>query len=205
MRKAVAAGEIALSFDDGPDPTWTEPILDLLASRGAPATFFVEGPAALRRPDLVEEASRRGHEIGLHCFAHRRHSEMTASEIRADVEAALAALAGLGAAPRAWRTPWGDESEATAAIAEEFGLALWGWSHDTHDWRGDSCERMLSALEPAALDQGPVVLMHDGLGPGARRSGCEQTLRLTDALLDRAADAGLHPTSLSGTSVASGR
>jgi peptidoglycan/xylan/chitin deacetylase (PgdA/CDA1 family) len=199
MREAVAAGGIALSYDDGPDPIWTGPILDLLASRGATGTFFVEGPAALRSPELVEEAAGRGHEVGLHCFAHRRHSTMTAAEIRADAEAALEALATIGVTPRAWRTPWGDESEATVAIAAELGLELWAWSHDSHDWRGDSCEQMLEAVAGAGLGEGPVVLMHDGLGPGARREGCEQTLHLTEALLELAAEAGLRPTSLSGS------
>ncbi len=205
MRNAVAPGDIALTFDDGPDPNWTGQILEVLARHRATATFFVQGRAASAFPGLVEAIVAGGHEVGLHCFDHVRHSTMTASEIRADADAGLAVLARLGVSPRAWRTPWGDETEATAAVADDLGLELWGWTHDTHDWRGDQCSRMLEVLGAAGLDDGKVILLHDGLGPGARRTGAEQTLLLTDALLGRAAEAELRPVALSDALTASRR
>jgi peptidoglycan/xylan/chitin deacetylase (PgdA/CDA1 family) len=198
MRTAVAPHEIALTFDDGPSPVWTEQILAVLERHGAAATFFVEGRAVRLHPELVEAIVERGHEVALHCFDHVRHSKMAPGAIHADTEAGLVALDRHGISPAAWRTPWGDTSPMTASIAAEFGLELWLWSDDSHDWRGDSCERMLGTIVPAARPRGGmVVLMHDGLGPGARRKCCEQTVRLTDALLSLSAAGGLDPTNVS--------
>jgi peptidoglycan/xylan/chitin deacetylase (PgdA/CDA1 family) len=204
MRSTVASGEIALTFDDGPDPIWTERVLGALGGRGVEATFFVQGRSVDLHPKLVDVIVDGGHEVGLHCFEHSRHSAMSADEIRTDVEAGLASLAPLGTRPTTWRTPWGDTTEATAAIAEEFGLELWGWSRDTHDWRGDRSEQMLEALAQAGVTAGEVVLMHDGLGPGARRTDCLETVRLTDALLTLIDSEGLHPRTLSGALSRSG-
>ena len=67
------------------------------------------------------------------------------------------------------------------ALAGERKLALTGWSADTHDWRGDDADEMLAATLPA-LDRDGVVLMHDGIGPGARRGDCEETVRMLKPL-----------------------
>jgi len=61
---------VALTFDDGPDPTWTPLILDTLASRGATATFFIIGENAELHPELLRRELRDGHEIGNHTFTH---------------------------------------------------------------------------------------------------------------------------------------
>jgi peptidoglycan/xylan/chitin deacetylase (PgdA/CDA1 family) len=204
MRTAVAPEAVALTFDDGPSPVWTEQILAVLERHGATATFFVGGRAVEMHPELVEATVEGGHEVALHCFDHVRHSAMAPGAIRADVEAGLAALDRHGVSPAAWRTPWGDTSRATESIAAEFGLELWLWSDDSHDWRGDGCERMLRAIVPTGPRGGMVVLMHDGLGPGARREGCEQTVCLTDALLSLASAEGLDSTSVSGSVPGSG-
>jgi peptidoglycan/xylan/chitin deacetylase (PgdA/CDA1 family) len=185
MRDAVALGDIALTFDDGPDPDWTGPLLATLERHRARATFFVQGPAAEENPELISRAVAEG---------RRPHPE-----------AGLAALERLGVRPTSWRPPWGDATEASVETALELGLELWGWSADTHDWRGDTCEQMLTALRASGLRGGEVILMHDGLGPGARRSGAEETVRLADRLLGASAAAGLRPVAVSDALVASRR
>jgi peptidoglycan/xylan/chitin deacetylase (PgdA/CDA1 family) len=87
--------------------------------------------------------------------------------------------------PARWRAPWGVETADTRAVASERGLELAGWTLDTHDWRGDAAARMQARCAPA-LAEGAVVLMHDGIGPGARRAGCEATARLAAGLIRRA-------------------
>jgi peptidoglycan/xylan/chitin deacetylase (PgdA/CDA1 family) len=189
---------IALTFDDGPDPEWTVRLLAVLEQADAVATFFVDAGRAQADPRLIEAIAAGGHEVGFHCHRHRRHSELSDAEVEADVATGLAALATLGVTPSAWRAPWGVVTAATRSAAASHGLELYGWSFDTHDWRGDSAERMLGALEEAGgLSPGEVVLMHDGIGPGARRCGCAETLRLSEALLDRAAAADLPTVAVS--------
>jgi peptidoglycan/xylan/chitin deacetylase (PgdA/CDA1 family) len=202
-RACASPGTIALTFDDGPDPEWTARVLSELARHAAAATFFVEAPRALAHPDLIEAMSAGGHEVGFHCVQHVRHAELSDERLAAEVAAGLGILGGLGVRPTAWRTPWGEVTDTTRRVAAAHGLELWGWSFDSHDWRGDTHEQMLSALEAAGgLGDGTVALMHDGLGPGARRGRCTETVRLTAALLEAAAAAGLRPAPLSASSVA---
>lgn len=175
-----------LTFDDGPEPRWTEAVLDALARGGARATFFVLGERVAAAPDLVERAGAEGHEIGLHGDRHLRHSEHGAEAIEADARRALECLERLGVRPERWRAPWGVETADTRAVAARLGLELAGWTVDTHDWRGDSAAEMLTRCGAAATEPGAVVLLHDGLGPGARRTGCEETVALTELLLEPA-------------------
>jgi peptidoglycan-N-acetylglucosamine deacetylase len=172
---------VTLTFDDGPDSVGTPRILRELRAHAASSIFFVVAPRALAHPRLVRQMLDEGHEVGLHCWAHARHSTRTREAVADDTDRALGALAALGVRPRRWRTPWGDVAPWSDALADERDLALTGWSADTHDWRGDDADRMLAATLPA-LDPDAVVLMHDGIGPGARRGDCEETVRLLKPL-----------------------
>jgi polysaccharide deacetylase len=187
---------VELSFDDGPDPVWTPAVLDVLAAEGAQATFFVLGPRALEHREVVARIAADGHEIGLHAWDHVRHGERTRADLERDTDRALAALGELGVRPRRWRTPWGDVAAWTDAVAAARGLDVTGWTADSHDWRGDPAEAMLAALVPE-LGPGGMVLMHDGLGPGALRADCRETVRLVgplcDAIRARGWDTGAAP------------
>jgi peptidoglycan/xylan/chitin deacetylase (PgdA/CDA1 family) len=199
VRTRALPGAVALTFDDGPDPVWTPRVLAELSRLGATATFFVDARRACAHPELIAAIAAGGHEVGFHCLDHVRHSELGEAEVGVEAANGLAVLASLGIHPAAWRAPWGVVTAATRRAASAHGLELWGWSFDSHDWRGDSREQMLDALsEAGGLADGAVVLMHDALGPGARRHGCAETVRLTVALLEMARNAGLRPAPLSG-------
>jgi peptidoglycan-N-acetylglucosamine deacetylase len=183
---------LALTFDDGPDRRWTPPVLDALRAVGARATFFVLGERVRRAPELIVRIRDEGHAIGVHGDAHLRHTDVGAAEGEADLSRALATLAGVGVRPSRWRTPWGVEAAWTRPLAERCGLAIAGWSADTHDWRGDRAADMLAAVEPG-LGPGAVVLGHDALGPGARRAGCAETVALIAPLVAAGRARGLEP------------
>lgn len=172
------AGSVELTFDDGPDPVWTPAVLAALSGSSLRATFFVIAPRAAAHPRLVAAIRAAGHAIELHCDEHLRHTDVDRETIEDDTRRALATLAELGVHPRRWRTPWGATAPWTAEIAAAHELELCGWDVDTHDWRGDAAEQMLAAVGPD-LHEGAVVLLHDGLGPGALRRGCEETVRFT--------------------------
>jgi peptidoglycan-N-acetylglucosamine deacetylase len=192
------SGTLALTYDDGPDPRWTVPLLSLLRESSARATFFVLAPSAAEHPSLVEEILAGGHEVGFHCCRHLRHTELAAGEIADDLAAGLCLLRSLGVEPRAWRAPWGVETEDTRRLAAANDLRLWGWTRDSHDWRGDAAGEMRADLErQGGIGDGDVVLMHDGIGPGARREGCEETLVLSGALLAEARQLDLAPVPVS--------
>jgi peptidoglycan/xylan/chitin deacetylase (PgdA/CDA1 family) len=191
-------GVVALTYDDGPDPLWTERILAELRKSGARATFFPITPKAVDERGLVEEMLADGHEVGFHCHHHRRHREQSVAELSGELTTGLRQLDSIGVRPRAWRAPWGQETEATRRLAARNGLRLWGWNLDSHDWRGDSAREMQAALNAqGGLRDGDVILMHDGLGPGARRTDCAQTLELTRLLLAESEREGLELAPLS--------
>ena len=186
---------LALTFDDGPDADWTPRLLDALAAADARATFFPIAPRAAAHPELIARALADGHAVGLHCDEHIRHSDRDAAWLRADTERALERLRALGVSPRLWRTPWGDVAPWTADIAAEHGLTITGWTVDSHDWRGDSAASMFAATR-AGLRAGAIVLAHDGIGPGARRSDARETIAFMKLVAGHAASERLVLTSL---------
>jgi peptidoglycan/xylan/chitin deacetylase (PgdA/CDA1 family) len=178
-------GNIALTFDDGPDPVWTPRVLDALRSAGAPATFFVVAPLAERHPGLLRRAADEGHEVALHCNRHMRYDRMGREDILADASYGLRTLRALGHKVRDWRTPWGVVTPDTEDVAEDLGLRLVGWTADSEDWRGGHANEILARLRPH-IGPDAVFLMHDAVGPGATRSGCEQTVALVAPLVEMA-------------------
>ncbi len=181
---------IALTFDDGPDPEWTPRVLAALETADVTAMFFVMARNATSHPGLVRSMRARGHAVELHCTRHVRHTERDEDEIEADTHEGLTRLRSLGVVPTRWRTPWGIQASFTQKIAQRHGLALTGWTADSYDWTGDSAETMLARIAPD-LGDGSLVLMHDGIGPGATREGCAETVRLVGMIASHAEARGL--------------
>jgi peptidoglycan-N-acetylglucosamine deacetylase len=186
---------LCLTFDDGPDPVWTPRLLDALKGAGARATFFPIVPRAATQPRLIARMRDEGHEVGLHGWAHLRHTEHPRATVAADTDRALGALAGLGVRPRRWRLPWGRAASFTADLAAERDLEVVGWTADSEDWRGGDADELLARVEPD-LRPGAIVLLHDGLGPGARRGDCAATVALVPRLLAVGRARGLEPAAL---------
>ena len=183
---------VALTFDDGPDPVWTPLVLDALARARARATFFVVAPQAARYPSLISSMRDRGHDVAFHCAEHVRHDAMTRKEIEADVGKGLLAL---GRSVHYWRTPWGFITPATEEVANKHRLQLVGWTADTEDWRGGTPEEMLARIRDR-VSPGAIVLMHDCVGPGAMREGCEATVDPVRPLVTLVRSQGLKPATL---------
>jgi peptidoglycan-N-acetylglucosamine deacetylase len=183
-------GSLSLTFDDGPDERWTYDVLDALARCGARATFFMLGECVHNAPATARAVVAAGHDVQLHANRHVRHSELAEREIELDTEYALRTLAGIGVCPTLWRTPWGVRTAATQTVAARHGLTLVDWTLDTYDWRGDLASAML-ARASSQLTAGAVVLMHDALGPGALRGGCQNTVELIEPLVITARARGL--------------
>lgn len=179
-----------LTFDDGPDARWSHAVLTALREEGLRATFFVSGLKVARRPDIVEAVLADGHAVQLHCHEHVRHTELGLNALARDTERALAVLSEHDVHPTRWRPPWGVVAPWSAVIAQQHGLRLERWTADSRDWRGDPADEMLAALEPQ-LGPDACVLLHDGLAPGAQRSGCAQTVALVRRLGPVLRDRGL--------------
>jgi peptidoglycan-N-acetylglucosamine deacetylase len=185
-----------LTFDDGPDPVWTPRVLDRLGREGVRATFFVMADRARAHPSLIGRMHGEGHDVEFHCLRHVRHSELDEPVLREDTEHGLGVLRALGASVRRWRPPWGVVTAATRRIAGVHALGIVRWSVDTQDWRGDPAVHMHERVA-AGIRSGSVVLMHDGIGPGARRTGCRDTVELIPRLAETIERRGLRSLPMS--------
>lgn len=171
------AGEVALTFDDGPD-AYTEPILDVLRAYGARATFFVLGSKVSRRPQTIRTAIGDGHLVENHTWDHPHLTDLTPAEIDAQISRTQQALRAAGApTPTMLRAPFNSQDDTVRKVAARHGLRLTQWDIDTNDWRGRRSEDITSAVI-AQLHPGAVVLLHDGIQDPSN------TLRALPALIE---------------------
>ncbi|MGD0198624.1 MAG: polysaccharide deacetylase family protein [Solirubrobacteraceae bacterium] len=192
---------MALTFDDGPDPRWTSPLLDLLLELGAPATFFPIAPRARAHPEIINRMRKEGHEIGLHGALHIDHSRWPGELVEYDTELALE-LHG-DPRPRLWRLPYGKLAPVSVHLARVHELKLVAWSANTEDWLASSTAESMLAAVRGELRPGAVILMHDAIGPRAsgdartERTSCEETLEFVPALVAEIRRRGLEPGPIS--------
>lgn len=182
------AGSLELTFDAGPDPVWTPEILAALRGSPLQASFFVVATRACRHPELIAAMCADGHAVELQCHRNVRSDEADRAAVERDTELGLAVLGEAGLRPRRWRPPGWPVAPWMQEIADAHDLELCGWDIDSNDRRGDRAERMLALAGPN-LRPGAVVLLHDGIGPGDVRSGCEETVRFARLIAAEAAAA----------------
>ena len=134
-RGSPSRPEVALTFDDGPDPASTPAVLPVLAARGAHATFFVLGEKARQAPEVLLAIAAAGHDVGVHGDTHDRMLSLRPPPvIAAAIERALAAIQAVtGARPTLFRPPLGHVSPRTVIAARSLGLTLVGWNVRPHD------------------------------------------------------------------------
>lgn len=192
----AARGEVALTFDDGPDPEVTPRVLDLLEAHGVRATFFCIAAKAARYPDLAREIARRGHAVENHSNAHEHtFAFLLLAGLRRDLSAAQATIADLtGRAPRFFRPPMGFRNPLLDPVLHETGLKLVSWTRRGYDTRRSDAERVASRLE-RGLAAGDILLLHDGHA-ACTADGTPVVLVVLPRLLEALARRQLKPVTL---------
>jgi peptidoglycan/xylan/chitin deacetylase (PgdA/CDA1 family) len=193
---AAARGEIALTFDDGPDPEVTLKVLDLLDAHGARATFFCIAEHARRHPGLVNAIARRGHAVENHSCGHQvTFSMMGLAGIRKEIVSAQGTLTELaGRAPHFFRPPAGLRNPLLDPVLHEQGLKLVSWTRRGFDTvRADPDRVAATLLEELAA--GDILLMHDGHSAYGS-DGTPVVLAVLPRLLDAARRKGLRLVTL---------
>ena len=176
--------KLALSFDDGPDATWTPRILDVLKKYHVPATFMVIGEAADDHSGILKRELREGHEIGNHTYTHPDISEIPERELKLELNLTERLLeAELGVQPLYFRPPYSIDQEpdtndqaAPAYKIQQMGYIIVGDKIDTDDWSEhprkspreivDNVLAQLASMKNAehSWQRGSIILMHDGGG-----------------------------------------
>lgn len=178
---AHSESHVYLTFDDGPDPQWTPPILDALAAAGMRATFFVIGSQARSHPDLIRRTSAAGHEIANHTLDHRHPWMMSATTARQQVRDCATTLGGiLGYPPRFYRAPHGRNRPCMNEEAELCGETSVNWDLSAIDWGPfGTAQRIAARLQH--VSPGDIVLMHDGRN---RHNRPDELLRVLPGFLE---------------------
>jgi peptidoglycan/xylan/chitin deacetylase (PgdA/CDA1 family) len=175
-RRTTGTQEVALTFDDGPDPGWTPQVLGLLRQYHLKATFCVIGIYAAEFPQLVRQIVAEGHTLCNHTW---RHDLGLGSRGKAAILDDLTRTnnAIRAAAPQArisyYRQPGGLWTQDLVAIARQLGMTPLHWAVDPQDWRKPGAQAVASRVT-SATHPGSIVLMHDG---GGDRSGTVNALR----------------------------
>ncbi len=148
---------IAITFDDGPGK-YTGELLDGLAARGAKATFFCLGSCASRYPDVLKRIVNEGHQLANHTQNHKNLNQLSAEEIRREVEQTNATLtAAVGEQTFYVRPPYGN---ANATVKSAIQAPIITWSVDPEDWRYRDASTVCTNIVSHAFD-GAIVLSHD--------------------------------------------
>ena len=156
-----AGRRVALTFDDGPDPDWTPRVLDTLAARDVPATFFLVGDRALRAVGTAREIVARGHEVGSHGWSHRSFWLCGPRRTAHEIDRAQETLADLtGTTPRFFRPPWGMVNAAMFPILRTRGLQPVFWSIQPEGMRPTPADAQVTYVVGRA-HPGAIVDLHD--------------------------------------------
>ena len=149
---------VALTFDDGPHPEHTGPLLDGLKERGVHATFFLVGTQIQYAPELVSRMFREGHQVGVHTYSHVSVVGLEREEFRFQVEGARRLIYTLLGECELWlRPPYGLLDENAQSWADS-PIVL--WSVDPEDWKDDQVRRIKEHIVTHTRD-GDIILLHD--------------------------------------------
>jgi peptidoglycan-N-acetylglucosamine deacetylase len=177
-------GQLALTYDDGPNHPHTQRLLDVLAQYNARATFFLIGKYVRQRPEIARAVQAAGHEIGNHTYSHPNLIFVSAARLRQELEDCNKVLEdALGITPRLFRPPFGGRRPGVLQTARSLGLETVMWSVTGYDWNAKSAEEIQAKVAPR-LNSGraEIVLLHDG---GHQRFGADRshTVEATRRLL----------------------
>jgi len=161
-------GELALTFDDGPNPAWTPRLLEILAREDVHASFFLVGSKAETETSLVRQIAEAGHLIGNHSWSHRNLALAPARLIDEELRRTTETLEQIIGAPvRTFRPPFGARRPAVLRIARRLGLVPVLWNAMTSDWKIPSAEAIAERLA-RTIDRlqwrgrAANIVLHDG-------------------------------------------
>ena len=193
---------LALTFDDGPSPEWTPPVLDALRESGARATFFVLGRHVEAHPELIRRMSDEGHEIASHGYDHALLTFASRADVEQQLERTEHSLAeALGEKPRTrlFRAPHGFRNPFVARVTARRGYEVVGWTKGVWDTAKPGVEaivrRTIGGFRP-----GGILLLHDADGSGANDDR-SQTAEAVPEIVERAHAAGYELVTVSELAV----
>jgi peptidoglycan/xylan/chitin deacetylase (PgdA/CDA1 family) len=159
--------QVALTFDDGPDPTYTPRILEILRRCNAKATFFLIGEKAARERQLVCRILEEGHEIGNHSYSHPQFESLSWKQAVAEIAETRTLLEGLqGRECRLFRPPRVKLCLPSILGAWLKRMTVVMCSRDLKDFRAEHPDEIRTQLAADPISNGDIILYH-GHNPAA--------------------------------------
>jgi peptidoglycan-N-acetylglucosamine deacetylase len=161
-------GELALTFDDGPNPAWTPRLLDLLAEHNVRGTFFMVGNFAKSERELARRVADAGHLIGNHTWTHPDLSRTASSKVLDELTRTSDLLSDIIGKPvRYFRPPFGARRPSVLKLARQLGLIPVTWNAMTSDWSEPSADKIAQNLirkidSNQRRGWATNIVMHDG-------------------------------------------
>ncbi|MFD1677114.1 polysaccharide deacetylase family protein [Alicyclobacillus fodiniaquatilis] len=155
---------VALTFDDGPDPTYTPKILRLLERYHDHATFFLIGSKVQQYPEVTHQVFSLGNELGNHTFSHCHIADMSERELSQELRKTNDAIVrATGLSPKYFRPPRGfyDENSVLTAHQNGYPVIMWSWDEDSHDWQAPGVGKIVQTVLKH-VHSGDIILFHDG-------------------------------------------
>lgn len=160
----TTAPEVALTFDDGPSPVYTPPILAALSAYHAHATFFVLGSLAAQYPEVVRQEKAQGSQVCNHGFSHIMLVHRSAPVVTDQVQETARILRSIGVPDcRLFRFPYFASDVTARTTVQRLGYLMIGANVDTEDWKGRS-PAAIAATALQDIEPGDIILMHDAGG-----------------------------------------
>ena len=170
------AHAVNITIDDGPDPTWTPEVLQVLKEYGVKATFCLVGPPAEAHPDLVKAVVAAGHRLCDHTVSHDttmdKKSEAYQSQEILNAASMITKASG-GVRPEYYRAPGGAFTPYSRHLAASQGMRPLGWNVDSKDFELPGTDAIIATVK-SELSNGPTILFHDA---GGNRSETVAALR----------------------------
>jgi peptidoglycan-N-acetylglucosamine deacetylase len=177
--------QVALTFDDGPHPTFTSQVLDILARYEVPATFFCIGLSAQGMERQVAQIADRGHYLGNHTWSHPYLPDLSAAALRDQVGMTRDEIAAVtGEAPTLMRPPYGSLTPEVLEWCDGIDETIVMWDVEAEDW-GMPGPKAIAGRVLEQTRPGSVVLLHDG---GGDRS---QTIQALPTIIEGCLERGL--------------
>lgn len=168
--------EIALTFDDGPNPYYTPQVLAVLQHYGVKATFFDIGYLVVKYPSIVRQAYNQGNVVGNHSWSHPELTLLSASAIQSQIASTSNAIqAAIGVKPTLFRPPYGAMNHTVLAEVYSLGDTAVLWDATAEDWKLPGVSVIVSKILHY-VHKGAIILLHDGGGNRAQTVAALPTL-----------------------------
>lgn len=162
VQKLPASGTVALTFDDGPNPTYTPQILAVLKNNNIKATFFVVGTNAKKYPELIKQIHAQGHAIGSHTLTHPMLTKLSGTELQKEIATTSQIVANIiGERPKCLRYPFGASNEQVRNLIRANGMVPVPMGFNSFDYNRPGTQKIIDWVLKNAYSK-QVVLMHDG-------------------------------------------